>query len=91
MSYTSVSNDNDLIAAGIEDKRVQVVAAMAILNEVNDELGGYATRFAATITEAQGYTPTGAVEEYEQDRLAKSTTEFGTLRTAVQAMIAAAP
>jgi len=79
----------DGIAAVISGSIQGRARAKAALVGARNQLAALPTQFADALAEIGGYTPTGAFETLAQDELAKMTTEFTALKSALAAEIAA--
>ena len=84
MSTTAQVNISlDEIEKVINSMRGQGTQAKAALVNANAQLGALATTYAAIITAINAYTPDGALETLQQDRLAKLITEFTALKAEI--------
>ena len=63
--------------------------AKALLLSARNQLAGLPAQYADVLATINAYTPTGAFETLAEDELAKMTTEFTALKTALQTELTA--
>ena len=89
MATSQVKADLDNIAREISNELGSIAGAITTLQGIDGRLGSLPANFSSSISEINGYTPTGSFETLAQDELAKLTTEFQAARTAVSNAITA--
>ena len=86
MATTSeIKSGLDAIASSIEQCRNDALRAKELLDNTSAVLQNLATAHADVISTVNGFTPAGAFQELSKDELAKLTTEFQSLKSAVDA------
>ena len=89
MSISTVKSDLDSIAQVISGARAQRDSGKNTLLVARNQLASIVTTYADTITEIDGFVPTGAFETLAKDEKAKLATEFAALKTALETELTA--
>ena len=88
-SISEVKAALDAVAGMISSSIRQRTQIKVGLLAARNQLANLPTQHSAAITEINGYTPTGAFETLAKDELAKMTTEFLALKTALETELTA--
>ena len=85
MTTSQVKSGLDALGQNISGNQGRAGDIKAQLSDLIAKLDAIPADSASLIAVINGYTPTGPFEELAQDELAKLTTEFTALKSAVQA------
>lgn len=84
MSISTVKSDLDSISKIIAGSTQQRLSAKNTLLVARNQLAAIVTTYQGTISEIDGYAPTGAFETLAKDEKAKLASEFATLKSAIE-------
>lgn len=87
MSISTVKSSLDNIAQEIRTERQAVVTSVARINTSLGNINAIPTKYASDISEIQAYVGTDPFEALSKDELAKMTTEFTALKSAVTSAV----